>query len=90
MADIDFRGLVETPDQVDATLQKLPLPATSVRDSGGGRHVSFELKEPIDADDTGYFVRACQVMKRLCRGAQRRSGADASGSTPARGWQSQQ
>src|SRR5205814_8741057 len=36
-----------------------------VRRSGGGLHVGFELREPVEADDSGYFRQACGLYKRL-------------------------
>ena len=63
--DIDFKDLEERPDEIDAKLLQLPLEPTWVRNSGGGRHVIYELHEPIEASDVEYFQRACVVLKRL-------------------------
>ena len=63
--DIDFKDLAEPPDEVDTKLLHLPVQATVVRDSGGGRHAIHELKEPIEADDPEMFGRACDLTKRL-------------------------
>ena len=63
--DLDFKDLVATPEEIDAKLLQLPLEPTEVRNSGGGRHLVYELNEPIDADDDVYFSRAREVLKRL-------------------------
>ena len=63
--DIDFKDLVETPDEIDSKLLRLPVQPTVVRDSGGGRHAIHELREPIEADDPEMFERACDLIKRL-------------------------
>ena len=63
--DLDFKDLVVTPEEIDAKLLQLPLEPTEVRNSGGGRHLVYELNEPIDADDDVYFSRAREVLKRL-------------------------
>jgi hypothetical protein len=64
--DIDFKDLEETPEEVDSGLHRLPLEPTRVRDSGGGgRHVIFDLKDPIPHSDLEYFERACQAWKNL-------------------------
>jgi hypothetical protein len=65
-ADVDvLKDLVETFEEVDTRLLHLPLQPTWVRDSGGGRHVIYELKEPASADDPEYFERAARALKRL-------------------------
>ena len=63
--DLDFKDLVATPEEIDAKLLQLPLEPAEVRNSGGGRHIVYELNEPIDADDEVYFSRAREVLKRL-------------------------
>jgi hypothetical protein len=63
--DIDFKDLVAGPDEIDVKLQHLPLEPTAVRDSGGGRHVEYILKEPISSDDAASFAHATEVLKRL-------------------------
>jgi hypothetical protein len=63
--DLDFKDLVEVPEEIDAKLLQLPLEPTAVRNSGGGRHIDFELNEPIDAGDDDHFARAREVLKRL-------------------------
>jgi hypothetical protein len=65
-ADVDvLKDLVETFEEVDTRLLHLPLQPTWVRDSGGGRHVIYALKEPASADDPEYFERAARALKRL-------------------------
>src|SRR5689334_2260268 len=56
-SDIDFKDLEDAPELVDQGLKNLPLAPTEVRSSGGGRHVLYELKEPISADDPEGFDR---------------------------------
>ena len=62
--DLDFKDIEETEREVDDKLLQLPLPATWVRNSGGGRHIELGLKEPIEADDPE-FPKACALLKRL-------------------------
>jgi RecA-family ATPase len=62
--DIDFKDIVDSPDNVDRRLRQLPLLPTEIRNSGGGRHVIYRLKEPIDASEPE-FERACDLLKRL-------------------------
>jgi hypothetical protein len=64
-ADIDFKDLVETAEEVDTQLHQLPIVPTWVRDSGWGRHFVLELKDPIPHSDLEYFERACLAWKRL-------------------------
>jgi RecA-family ATPase len=62
--DIDFKDIEEGPDEVDRRLRQLPLSPTEVRNSGGGRHVIYRLKEPVTAGEPE-FARACDLLKRL-------------------------
>ena len=63
--DIDFKDLEEPPEEIGQRLQQLPLQPTWVRASGGGFHVGYELKEPIERIDENYFERARAIQKRL-------------------------
>jgi AAA domain len=63
--DIDFKDWIETAAEIDRKLQSLPLPLSWARNSGGGRHLEYILKEPAEADDEEYFERACQALKQL-------------------------
>jgi len=63
-ADIDFKDIVETPEQVDAKLAQLLLPPTMLVDSGHGRHPRYCLKEPVPYDDPD-FERVCTVQEKL-------------------------
>jgi len=63
--DIDFKDLVAAPEEVERKLHDLPLPPSWVRRSGGGLHVGYELKEPVEATDAEYFQRACDLHKHL-------------------------
>lgn len=62
--DIDFKDIVESPDEIDRRLRSLLLRPTEVRNSGGGRHVIYELKEPVEAGEPE-FERARALLKRL-------------------------
>jgi hypothetical protein len=64
-ADLDFKDLEEAAEEIDARLLQLPVQPTEVRNSGGGRHIVYELAEPIEADDSTYFERGRAVLKRL-------------------------
>jgi AAA domain len=64
-ADIDYRDLITAPDEIEQRLRSLPLLPTWVRRSGGGLHIGWELKEPIEPTDAGYFTRACKLHKAL-------------------------
>jgi AAA domain len=61
--DVDLRHLTTPRDKVLAKLKTLPLRA-ELRDSGGGFHVIFNLKEPVEAD-TPEFERANELRTRL-------------------------
>jgi AAA domain len=63
-ADIDFKDLIETPEQADEKLAHLLLVPTKLVDSGHGRHIRYELKEPISFDDPA-FERACAIQEKL-------------------------
>ena len=65
VVDIDCKDLIEPPGEVERKLRALALAPTWVRASGGGFHVGYELKEPIEADDTELFERARAVQKDL-------------------------
>ena len=56
--DIDFKDIVEKPDNVDQRLRQLPLLPTEVRNSGGGSHVIYGLKEPIQPTSPSSSARA--------------------------------
>jgi RecA-family ATPase len=62
--DTDFKDIIETPNQVDEKLVNLLLPASEIVDSGHGRHIKYNLKEPIPTDDPA-FARACAVQAIL-------------------------
>jgi hypothetical protein len=63
--DIDFKDLTATPAEVEQRLRGLPLPPSWLRESGGGFHVGWELKEPVAADDAENFRQVCDLHKRL-------------------------
>jgi hypothetical protein len=62
--DVDFKNIEEDADTADQRLRQLPLPPTKVRDSGGGRHAIWDLREPIGRDDPD-FESAKALLKRL-------------------------
>lgn len=57
VADLDFKGYIQADR--DQQLERFPLKPTAVVNSGGGYHVYWSLKEPMDADE------AKSLMKRL-------------------------
>jgi hypothetical protein len=61
--DIDLRNVVETREQVLEVLHSLPLQPYEMRDSGGGLHPVWRLREPL-VDDAG-MAQAESTMKRL-------------------------
>jgi RecA-family ATPase len=61
--DNDLRAVVQTREQVLECLRNLPIPPSWIRDSGGGIHSGWELKEPL-TDEAG-MARAEEVMRRL-------------------------
>ena len=63
--DIDPADIVEPMADVEKLLELLDLPPSEVRNSGRGRHIFFDLDEPIDADDAEMALRANKVLKRL-------------------------
>jgi hypothetical protein len=69
--DIDYKDLATTPEAVDDKLLQLPVEPTMVTDSGGGRHIYVDLKEPIEATDTEMLerVREAQRVMASCLSA---------------------
>jgi AAA domain len=64
--DIDFKDVVETPAEIDRKIDNLPLQPTDIFDSGGGRHLRYELKEPVFLDeDPELFDKVCGLIKSL-------------------------
>jgi AAA domain len=63
--DVDGKDVAETLPEVDAHLNNMLLPPTSIIDSGRGRHADWELKEPISTDDAEMVARVDAVRKRL-------------------------
>jgi hypothetical protein len=63
--DIDVKDLVEDLPEVDQRLARLLLPPTEIRNSGRGRHVRYELKEPLDAGDGDAVAQATEILRRL-------------------------
>jgi hypothetical protein len=61
--DIDLRNVVEAREQVLEVLRNLPLPPSEIRDSGGGLHPVWYLREPL-VDDAG-MAQAEAVMKQM-------------------------
>jgi hypothetical protein len=63
--DIDGKDLAEELPEIDRRLARLLLPPTEIRNSGRGRHVRYELKEPIDATDEDAVAQATEILRRL-------------------------
>jgi len=63
--DVDFRSVAASPEEIDRVLRQLPL-RPEVRDSGGGRHVVWWLKEPALAG-TPEFARVNELRTQLTR-----------------------
>jgi hypothetical protein len=63
--DIDPKDITEDLATVDARLSGLLLPPTEVRDSGRGRHVRYELKEPIATSGDEGAAEASNLLRRL-------------------------
>jgi hypothetical protein len=63
--DIDGKDLVEGLPAIDHKLAGLLLPPSEIRNSGHGRHVRYELKEPIDATDDEAVEQATAILRRL-------------------------
>jgi hypothetical protein len=63
--DLDFRSLRATPSEIDSRLKALPPTPTQVRRTGGGRHVIYQLRKEISADDASAFGKAIALLKRL-------------------------
>ena len=64
VVDQDLRAIEEAADKVDYTNAHLPLLPTEIRNSGGGRHLEWQFKEPIERD-TEEHERAIVAMKKL-------------------------
>jgi hypothetical protein len=62
--DLDFKDIEEDVDTIDQRLRQLPEPPTEVRDSGGGRHVFWQLREPIGRNDPD-FEPTKALLRRL-------------------------
>jgi hypothetical protein len=62
-ADIDLKDLEEASPAVETKLQQVQPEPTRVNLSGGGYHPINELHEPIPAEDTEMFERACRALK---------------------------
>jgi hypothetical protein len=58
VVDVDFKTIAETRDEVYARLIGLDLEPTQAVMSGGGWHLKWELKEPIEADDVEGMAKA--------------------------------
>jgi hypothetical protein len=82
--DIDFRSLTVSATEIDVRLKTLPVAPTEVRNSGGGRHIVYLLREPISADD-----KARGLLKLLTARFVRRSGCSSSCGPATRGGQLQ-
>jgi hypothetical protein len=63
--DLDYKALSESREEVYNKLIQLPLEPTAAVLSGGGIHLKFALREPIDCDDAEGMANAIRLCKRL-------------------------
>jgi hypothetical protein len=77
-ADLDFKRTPETPTR--ARLARLQPPPSAVVHSGGGFHVYWFLREPLDLRDPGACVEAYHLLRRLAHAL----GGDPTVAEPAR------
>lgn len=77
-ADIDFKTSPEP--EARAKLKRFPLPPSIIIMSGGGLHVYWLLREPIDLQAPGEAERAKSLLRRLALAL----GGDLSAAEPAR------
>lgn len=78
-ADIDFKMAPEADAR--AGLARFPLPPSAVVQSGGGLHVYWFLREPLDLRDPDARAEAYQLLRRLADALH----ADMAAAEPARG-----
>lgn len=64
--DIDFKDIEETADEAAQRLNDLLLRPSRLANSGHGRHVDYELKEPIPPGSSDY-EKAGELQAALIR-----------------------
>jgi len=77
-ADLDFKATPES--EARDRLARLPLRPSAVVQSGGGLHVYWFLREPLDLRDSVMCGEARQLLRRLACAV----GADLAAAEPAR------
>jgi hypothetical protein len=78
VVDVDFKTVTETRDEVYTLLTMLDLEPTQAVMSGGGWHLKWELKEPIEADDEEGIAKATRLTKKTLLPPRGRPGTDKS------------
>src|SRR5262249_31108070 len=63
----DFKSLSESREEIYSKLVQLPVEPTKAVMSGGGWHIKWELKEPIDIDDAVELARLTRLNEKLIR-----------------------
>jgi hypothetical protein len=65
VVDLDYKTISETPEEIYAKLVQLPLEPTAAVLSGGGWHLWWELREPVDCADGEAMANAIRLGKQL-------------------------
>jgi hypothetical protein len=61
-ADIDYKNVVEAPEQILERVRKLPLPPSRIHATGNGLHLIYELAEPFRGDPRPSLRRLADVV----------------------------
>lgn len=71
-ADIDYKNVVETPEEILKRVRKLPLPPSRIHATGNGLHLIWELTEPYKGDPGPTLRRLADVLsgdRAVCHAA---------------------
>jgi RecA-family ATPase len=63
--DFDFKSITESPEKIRDKLVQLPVEPTKAVMSGGGWHIKWELREPLDGNDAESMARAARLSEKL-------------------------
>jgi hypothetical protein len=63
--DFDFKSLSENREEIYNKLVQLPVEPTKAVMSGGGWHIKWDLKEPIEGEDAEGMARAVRLSEKL-------------------------